>query len=155
MKKPIDLRQHLVEAVPTLAKDPDKLDIFIERGAIASRLGGGLSFEYRYDLVLLFKDYIEHADTLMIPLLAWIAVHQPALLLNPGSIEQTIKFQAELIDHEKADIEITLALTEAVVVVAQPGGGYLATHIPEPALPDLGGEPGWELFVKGLPLAEL
>jgi hypothetical protein len=148
MKKAADLRAHLTECVPFVAADPTKLLMFIERGTCASRLGGGLSFEYRYDINLVLLDYPHHADTLMIPLLAWIAVNQPSLLQHPDKIGEAIRFEAELIDNDTADISITLALVEAVVVVEQ-GGEYQATHSPEPPLLDLGGAPGWELYVKG------
>lgn len=149
MKKPADLRAHLTAGVPSLAADPDKLQIFIERGAIASRLGGGMSFEYRYDLVLLVTDYADHADSLMIPLLAWISVNQPDLMQHPDRIEQAIKFEAELIDNDKVDLQLTVALTESVVVTAT-AGGYTATHIAPPALDDLTGPTGWELYVAGV-----
>lgn len=152
MNKAADLRRHLSESVPQLAANPEKLKIYIDRGAIASRHGGGLSFEYRYDLTIGIEDFTAHADTLVIPLLAWIAVQQPAILLAAESIDKALTFKAELVDHDKADLEITLPLTEAVIVAARPDGGYLATHIPEPPLPDVGGPRGWEIFINGVPL---
>lgn len=149
MKKPADLRAHLAASVPSLAADPDKLQIFIERGAIASRIGGGMSFEYRYDLVLLVTDYADHADSLIIPLLAWISINQPDLMQNPDKLEQAIRFEAELIDHEKVDLQLTIALTESVVVTLAEGI-YTATHIAPPVLDDLTGPTGWDLFVGGV-----
>lgn len=151
MKKPLDLREHLETTVPSLKADPDKLHIFIERGAIASRLGGGMSFEYRYDLVLIVTDYADHADSLIIPLLAWISINQPDLMQHPERIEQAIKFEAELIDHDKVDLQLTLALTESVVVTAT-AGGYTATHIAPPVLDDLTGPIGWDLYIDGVPI---
>lgn len=152
MKKPADLRAHLAETVPSLQAHPDKLHIFIERGAIAARLGGGMSFEYRYDLVLIVTDFSDHADTLMIPLLAWISVNQPDLMQHPERINEAIKFEAELIDHDKVDLQLTIALTEAVVVVAT-DGGYTATHIAPPALDDLTGPTGWTMYGGGVEVA--
>jgi len=149
MRKAAELRAHLEASVTCLKADPDKLEVFIESGVIASRLGGGMSFEYRYDLVLLVTDYSDHADTLMIPILAWISVNQSDLMQHPDKIEQAIKFQAELIDHDKADIEITIPLTEAVVVTEQ-DGRYVATHIAPPALEDLTGPTGWTLYAAGV-----
>lgn len=149
MKKPADLRAHLVLRVPSLAADPDTLHLFIERGAIASRLGGGMSFEYRYDLVMIVTDYADHADSLMIPLLAWISVNQPDLMQHPDRSEQAIKFEAELVAHDKVDLQITLALTESVVVT-EAGGTYTATHIAAPALDDLTGPTGWDLYIDGV-----
>lgn len=154
MKKPADLRAHLEDSVTCLKSDPDKLQVFVERGTIASRLGGGMSFEYRYDLVLLITDFAEHADALMIPLLAWISVNQSDLMQHPERIEQAIRFQAELIDHDKADIEITIALTEAVVVT-EANGLYTATHIAPPALDDLTGPTGWTMYGGGVDVIDL
>lgn len=152
MKKPLDLRAHLADAVPCLKANPDKLQVFIERGAIAARLGGGMSFEYRYDLVLIFTDFSDHADTLIVPLIAWIAANQPDLMQHPDRIPETIKFEAELIDHDKVDLQLTLSLTEAVVVTVA-GSGYTATHVAPPALDDLTGPTGWTLYGGGVAVA--
>lgn len=147
MNKPQDLRNHLQASVPWLRKNPENLHIFVEKGNIVSRLGGGMSFEYRYELNLLVTDYTDHSDTLIIPLLAWISVNQTQLLQNPDQQENGIKFEAEIIDHETADINITIALTESVVVT-KTGNSYTAEHIAEPALTDLTGPTGWELYLN-------
>jgi hypothetical protein len=149
VKKPADLRAHLMARVPSLAADPDKLLMYVERGAVASRLGGGMSFEYRYDLVLLVTDYADHADSIIVPLLAWISINQPDLMQHPERIEQAIRFEAELIDHDKVDLQLTIALTESVVVVVT-GGGHTATHIAPPALDDLTGPTGCDLYIDGV-----
>lgn len=151
MKKAQQLREHLALHVPALKSDPEALHVFIEKGALACRLGS-LSFEYRYDLNLIITDYAEHADTVMVPLLAWIAVNEPNLMQNPGTLEEVLRFEAEIIDHDKADLSITLPIRERVVV-SKTLSGYNAQHFPEPPLPDLGGTPGWELFLNGDPVA--
>lgn len=150
MKKPADLRKHLEASVPGLRKHPENLHVFVERGTIVSRIGGGHSFEYRYSLNLVITDFVDHADTLIIPLLAWLAVNQPDVLQNPEKQEQAIRLEAEIIDHGTVDLSITLDLTERVIVTANPAGGYTAEHPDEPALPDLGGQVGWELFGNGV-----
>jgi len=149
VKKAEDLRRHIEASVPHLKKEPHNLHVFIEKGNIVSRIGGGLSFEYRYTIELLVTDFAAHADTLAIPLLAWVAVNQPDLLQNPDKQENAIRMEAEIIDHEKADISIQIDLVERVIVAANPNGSYTATHPDEPHLPDLGGPTGWELFVNG------
>lgn len=152
MKKAQELRAHLADHVPALKKDPDSLHIFIEKGTLACR-PVGLSFEYRYDLVIGITDYAEHADTLMIPLLVWIAANEPHLMQHPDTLERVLQFEAEIIDHEKADITITLPVRERVIVTATVSG-YSAAHLAEPPLPDLGGPVGWDIFLNGVPLAE-
>lgn len=143
MKKAQDLRLHLIDRVRHLKKDPDRLVVLVKAGRIAAR-AGSLSFEYRYDLALTFIDYPDHADTLVVPLLAWLARHQPDLLQNKDSFDALMRFEAEIIDHEKSDVEITIPLTERVIV-AEVDGKHIATHCDEPALPDLGGPTGWTL----------
>lgn len=155
MKKPADLRAHLEACVPCLKKHPENLHVFVEKGNIVSRIGGGLSFEYRYTLNLIITDFADHADTLNIPLLAWVAVNQPEILQNPDKQENAIRFEAEIIDHDKADLSIMIDLTERVIVVKNENGSYTATHPDEPPLPDLGGPVGWQLFVNGADITTL
>ncbi len=154
MKKPADLRAHLSASVPGLVKDPDKLHVYVERGNVVSRIGGGLSFEYRYSLNLVITDFADHADTLIVPLLAWVSVNQPELLQNPDKQESAIRIEAEIIDRDTVDLSITLDLTERVIVTPVVGGGYTAEHPEEPALPDLGGPVGWQLFINGTDVAQ-
>lgn len=151
MKKLADLRRHLEAAVPSLKKNPDRLYVYIEKGGIACRYGS-LSFEYRYELKILVQDYTDHADSLVVPLLAWIAEHQPNLLLAGDQADNVIRIEAELIDHERTDIQLSIdGITERVIVTAD-GERRIATHCEEPPLPDLGGTTPWQGFVNGAPI---
>lgn len=154
MKKPEDLRRHLETSVPCLKKNPENLHVFVEKGTIVSRIGGGMSFMYRYTVNLVVTDFADHADTLAIPLLAWVQTNQPEILQNPEKQETAIRMEAEILDHGKADISIEIDLTESVVVIRD-GDRYLAEHIAEPELPDLTGPTGWELYVNGIPIDQL
>lgn len=153
MKKPEDLRKHLAEKVPCLGKHPENLHLFIEKGNIVSRAGASLSFEYRYQLNLIVTDFVDHADTLIIPLLAWIQVNQPDILLHPDKQENALRFEAEIIDHKTVDLSITIDLTERVIVL-KTADGYTGTHCDEPPLPDLDGPTGWDIYVNGDPLEQ-
>ena len=152
MKKPADLRAWLEAGVPHLKRNPENLHVYIENGTVVSRIGGGLSFEYRYTLSLVVTDFSDHADTLMIPLLAWIAGSQPDILQNPEKQEQAIRMEAEILDHDKVDLDIKIDLTERVIVGKNLDGSYTATHPNEPALPDLSGPTGWTLYINGAPI---
>ncbi|MDD5175747.1 MAG: phage tail protein [Sterolibacterium sp.] len=156
MKKLIALRKHLADNVPSLGKDPDRLDVYIENGSVACRFSS-LSYEYRYKAHILVKDFTDHADTLIVPLLAWISINQPDLLLNTDKSDSPISFDAEILDHDKVDVELMLELTERVIVRedAEQPGHYTATHCDEPVLPDLGGPAPWQVFVNGTPVEEL
>lgn len=149
MRKPAELRDHLTTNIPSLAQNPENLHVFIEKGAIATKRGASNSFEYHYTLELLFEDYTDPADTIIVPLLVWIATHQPDLLDDTNKRDKAIGFQAELISHDTADIVVRLELTERVIVSATPGG-WSCEHLSEPALPDLGGPKNWEIYLKGV-----
>lgn len=144
MKKLADLRQYLTENVPSLAKDPDRLQVFIEKGSLACSYGS-LSFQYAYEACVLVTDFTDHADTLIVPLLAWIATNQPDLMLDVDKRGSVVRFEAEIVDHDKTDVLLRIDLTERVVVGAV-DGHTTATHCDEPPLPDLGGPVGWTLY---------
>lgn len=158
MKKLRDLRAHLAATVPSLEKDPDRLEVYIEKGDIACRFGS-LSFEYRYTAHILVKDFADHADTLIVPLLAWLSINQPDLLLDADKSDHAIRFDAEILDHEKTDVELMLDLAERVIVSAaeQPDHSvhYAATHCDEPELPDCGGPAPWQIFINGTPIEDM
>lgn len=147
MRKAADLRAHLAERVPCLKKDPDKLLMFISAGSIGCR-AGSLSFVWRYEIEITVTDFADHADTLVIPLLDWVWRNQPSLLQGEKA-DDLMRFQAELIDHEKADVQFKLPLTENVIV-AKDGGKFVATHCAEPPLDDLAGPSPWRLFINGI-----
>lgn len=149
MKKPADLRAHLTRWVPDLAANPDKLHLFIEKGRLATKIGTGLGFEYRYTLQIVITDFAESPDVLSVPMLVWIQTNQPDLLLNTMLRDSTFAFEAEIVDHDKIDIALTLELAERVLV-RQVTGGYECEHIGEPPLPDdLSGVRGWQSYLDG------
>ena len=127
MKKPVTLRKLLEAVVPGVADNPDQLSMFVEAGQIRARAGDTLSFEYRYDLKVLFEDYAGEIDAIVVPILAWIEENQPDLLRQANA--DPFRFVAELQDEERADVEISIALTEPVIVRARPGGGYTVDHV--------------------------
>jgi len=151
MIKPASLREHLTSLVPYLSADPERLRMQVTKGRVACPYTGSLSYQYAYELQLLIEDYPAHIDTVIVPILAWLAVHQPDRLLNPAHADDAVPFEADLIDHERTDLLITLALTESVAVTLA-DGVYTANHIAEPTLADLGGVAGWELIAAGATL---
>ncbi|MBN3005579.1 phage tail protein [Chromobacterium alkanivorans] len=134
MNKPASLRAAIEAALPYLAKDPDRLVMFIEAGQIAASLGKP-SFEYRYTLTIGLLDFANHPDTVMIPLLQWIRANEPALLQNPDKAKEAITFEAEILNHQAYDLRLQLKLTERVQVTGD-GATMTATHLGEPQLGD-------------------
>lgn len=149
MNKPGELREIISSAVPHLKKNPDALHIFIDKGKLyATGASQNLSFEYQFDCVVLVTDYRGHSDDIMVPILAWVARHQPELLNNREKREDGITFRAELINKNTADIEVTIKMTERVKV-SNDGSGNVVEHLPEPPFDPYDGFE-WELYIKGV-----
>lgn len=134
MLKPASLRAAIEAALPSVKANPDKLLVFIEEGSVQCTGAASLSFEYGYTLRVILLDYAEHADTLLIPVLAWVSTNQPELFANPDRRRDGIRFEAELLNHSAMDLDLRIALTERVIVRKTEAGGYTATHAPEPPL---------------------
>lgn len=145
MNKPESLRQHLLQAVPELRNNPDRLHVFIDQGTLRSTAAPGLSFEYAYSLNLIFTDYAGHPDAIAVPLFAWILIHQRELMENLNKATDSVKFEADILDNSKVDLSITLPLTERVIVKPQPGGTLSIQHPPEPQPDEAYSATSWEL----------
>ena len=126
MRKPAELRDWLLASVRDLKKNPEKLQIFIDRGNLQARLQTSLHFEYQYTLNLIITDLADHTDTVLVPLLAWVKHAQPEMP------DDAIQFEADIIDHRKIDMSITLPLTERVLVNSTAEGNYTTEHLGEP-----------------------
>lgn len=116
MKKPQSLRAHLLAAVPELQRDPERILIFVDEGAVRSTLANGLSFEYAYTLTMILTDYAGDLAAVSVPLLDWVRVNQSELMANLDNVKKGIKFEAEILANDKVDLAIQLPLTERVVV---------------------------------------
>lgn len=148
MNKPEEIRALLLKSVPHLRRNPNDLQIYIDRGkVVATGARLNLSFEYQCDVIILVTDYTEHVDTIIVPIMAWVAQHQPEILTNPEKRQDGVKFRAEYINKSKMDIEVTVPITERVKVTAV-DGGRTVEHLPEPPL-DPYSDFEWELYVKG------
>lgn len=146
MNKPNQLRDLLNNAVPHIRSNPECLHIFVENGNIvATGVKKNLSFEYQFQCIIVVTDYVAHADTVIVPILGWLALHQPELLNNPDKRESGFKFRAELLNHSTCDLEIKLALTERVKVTTT-DAGLQVEHLPEPAWDD-GSGVDWSLYL--------
>lgn len=130
MKKPESLKALLLASVPGLKDKPENLSMFIDKGRIAARLTGSLSFEYRYTVNVVVQDFAGDVDALFVPLLAWVADQQPDLLERDQ--QEPFSFEAEIIDGDLADISIDLELTERVLVT-RTDDGPVTTHLDEPS----------------------
>lgn len=115
MNKPERLREALIKGLPTLALDPQKLLIFAERGKVVAMGAPGDSWEYTYQLTVIVQDFAGDMDELTATVLRWLAIEQPDLLLNPENRRNGMRFEAELMTSELADVQFQLDITEPVV----------------------------------------
>lgn len=126
MRKADSLRAWLTAYLPDLKRHPDRLQIYTEGGSIAARRSRTLSFEYRFTLKALVTDYAGDTDALVVPLLAWIEKEQPDLLQRGEG--DPFEFEADQLDAHRYDLLFSIELTEPVVVLPRPGGGFDVSH---------------------------
>ncbi|ALN92515.1 phage tail protein [Lysobacter gummosus] len=131
MNKPASLRAHLAKAIPELQRNPESLLVFVEEGSLISTAQTSESFELRYRLSLVLVDFVGDANRLFLAVLRWAALHQNELLANPDR-RGDIAFEVDVIDHERADVEIRLPLTERIGVLVLQNGEDRITPWPEP-----------------------
>ena len=132
MNKPENLRAHLLATVEELKHNPDRLLIFIDNGKIRCTAAYTLSFEYSFNLQIILTDFAGHPDSVMLPLLGWVSVHQSELLENLSKASDGIQFEADILDNSKVDMSLTLPLTERVVVGKDDLGNTTIRHPREP-----------------------
>jgi hypothetical protein len=154
MIKPDSLRKHLASSNDDLRRNPDKMLIFADEGNMVAVGTQSLSFEYRYRLNLIITDYAGDPNAVMVPLLAWIRVHQSDLVDNPERRKNGIRFEVDFNNKETVDLSITMDLTERVVVTPGPGGRLDVMHRPEPQATPVYTDDFWSLYSGDALLAE-
>lgn len=147
MIKPASLRAALIQANPHLKAAADSLHTFIDKGTVSATAVPGGGFAYGYTCSIVVTDYHGHPDSLFVPLIAWLAEHQPDLLLNQATPQ--IEFEAEILTHDTCDVEIRVQLTERVVLRQSDTGGLMAEHLAAPGYDATPAGYTWQLFLKG------
>jgi hypothetical protein len=136
MNKPDSLRAAVTAILPELARDPDKLRIWIDSGRIRAAMIESRSFSYEYKLTLELIDFAGAPALVFLAINEWLRINQPDLAQTDGTSGYT--FEAEPIDQTTIDLIVTLELTERAVVTQRPGGGWQIEHPAEPDLQQLG-----------------
>jgi hypothetical protein len=162
MNKPASIRAAIVAALPELKRDPDRLQVYVDKGRVRATGAPGRSFEYSYNLTLILLDFTGDEDALMVVILGWLAANQADLLQNLETNKEAITFESDILDAGKVDLQLQLPLTERVIVKPRIGGGFDITHPAEPAADpgfgpwndDVAEPPGLqELYVDGVLVA--
>lgn len=128
MKKLSSLKTHLVEQIPGLRNNPDRINVWADEGSVSFAIDDDKkSFAYRFNAIVLLTDISDHLDFVFYPLIDW-------LRKNERSIDpEKIKWLSSPLDGKKSDIRITLPLTQPVLVDDNGDGTVNTTHPDEPA----------------------
>lgn len=154
MKKPDSLRAALTAALPELARDPDKLLVFLDKGSLHGTYVPGLSFECAYTLNIILVDFAGDPLVVWIALLMWVRTHQSELLDNADRRREGIAFEADILGNTACDLSIKLQLTENVIVHRSADGRLDITQIDEPQPEEALSAGHWKLYAHGELLAE-
>ena len=149
MNKPESLRAHLLANVAEFKHNPDRLLIFVDNGKVRCTAAHTLSFEYSFDLQIILTEFAGHPDSVFLPILAWLSVNQSELLENLDKVKNGIQFEADILDKEKVDLSITLALTEKVIVGKDAQGNTTVKHPNEPQYVAGYLDPNWKPGAQG------
>ena len=136
MNKPDSLRAAVTAVLPELARDPDRLRIWIDSGRIRCPMTESRAFGYEYKLTLELIDFTGEPAIVFIAINDWLRVHQPDLAQIDGT--SGYSFEAEPIDDKTIDLIVTLQLSERAIITPRPGGGWNIEHPaePDPLFPD-------------------
>lgn len=134
MLKPQQLRAALTKTLPYFQRNPDSFNMFIEHGRIVSTLAPSLSFEYQYQLNLVITDYVGDVDLIIVPVLAWLRVNEPDIMMQDEKGKDGYSFEVDVISDSAVDISIDLQLTERVIV-KEIDDALHVEHLPEPQYP--------------------
>lgn len=147
MNKLNSLRQALIDAIPQLSAHPEMLRFSVENGNIDARLSVSLSFEKKYTLKGLVKNFVGESNQLFVPLLAWLRENQPDIFTLDEGRKNGYLFQIVMNEDESKDISFSLQLTERILVTEE-NGTLCASYSPEPPLPAPVTRPK-ELYING------
>lgn len=118
------LTKHCAE----LKTNPEKLHVFIDNGKINKTSSKGLSFEYDYTLNIIITDYSGNIDTIIVPILAFLYIHQQESYGNPDNRDDAFTYEVDHLNNHSFDISINLKLTERVLTKHDEKTGYKVKH---------------------------
>lgn len=145
MWKPQSLRATLRNFLQWVKTDPEKLEVYVDKGTIAATAAKSASFEYRYFVVVEIKSFAGDPDFLFMAIVVWLRKYQNDILLNhaqnyPQS-KEPFTFEVFPINNASVDIDIRLHLTEAVYSELVDGKLQIKPKQPEMA-------ERWEFWIR-------
>lgn len=127
MKKPALLREAIVAMIPEMARDPDRLAMWVEKGNLRATGNREHGFAWEYDLIVVAENYTAEPAVMFFAVTEWLRIQQPSLLVANGP---GFPFEVDVIDAQTVDLRITLPLVE-VVTAAQVDGAWQLTVVDE------------------------
>lgn len=134
MKKLNSIKDTLLKKIPYLGNNPEKLYLFVDDGGIFATNEPSLSYEYIYSLNIILEAFPGDQNVVFAVVVEWVKQHQPDILANPDKRANGIRFEADILNSQSANISIDLKLTERVIVSVQEGK-YHVEAVPEPENP--------------------
>lgn len=133
MIKPAALRAAITTMLPDLGRDPQRLQMWADKGRIRATLSDNRGFAWEYTLNIVVTDYTGHPSLVFLAINDWLRVNQPDLL---GAGQPGYPFEADIIDDGTVDLHAELALTEQVSLRSRGDGEFDLEHLAEPLVLD-------------------
>ena len=129
MRKIDTLRAAILDALPELNRDPDRLRMWIEKGSgqATSTQSQGLAFAFQLNVLVV--ELASDIAVLGLAVVRWMRVNQPDLLV-PGATG--FDFDADILDNGTADVHLQLQLDQAVSATPLAGGKFKLEYRGEP-----------------------
>lgn len=135
MKKPALLRAAITAMFPELARGPDQLAMWVERGSVRATGNAQRGFAWEYQLEVVAENFKREPEGLFFVVVDWLRSHQPDLVQPnaPG-----FPFEVDVLNDTTFDVQMTLPLREIVTATAVGEGGWQLAVVPEqvPLFPD-------------------
>jgi hypothetical protein len=118
--KAISLREAITAALPDFSTDPDRLAMWITKGAIRGSTSANRGFEWGYTLNIVLQEFEGDPTILFLVINDWLCINQPELL-QPGG-HKGYRHEVDVLTGNAVDIEVQLDLTERTAVTANGDG---------------------------------
>ena len=129
MQKPADLRAAITAAYPEFARDPDRLNMWVEHGRVRSPMVPNRGFTAEYTLNITIVSMTGDPNVIFLAINDWLRANQPDLA-SPAP-NSGYEFEADIVDQQTIDLHVMLKLTEQIASMPN-GTGFALQSVPEP-----------------------
>ncbi|MEZ0150116.1 MAG: phage tail protein [Candidatus Reddybacter sp.] len=135
------LRQHLLDS--PLGLQADELITYAREGKIINHQGDtNLSFGIEYQAHVVLINYGQSPDVLFFIVLDWLRQYQA------NHTADAIRFDADILDHQTADLELIINIEEGVGAEVVAGGVQLTHNGVKAIDPQLLNAEQWSLLIQ-------